>query len=786
MAFPPATTPSTYGEVTTARANGIFLSGDTVTFTLQKAGATGYTVRDYSGTIVTSGSLSGSTTTCTPTVPAGGWLYGWYRLYLTGPVSDTDFGNSYGAFNFCRVTTDATLPAVPNWGAVGSQGTGARYADLIAHGIMDFGPSRIEIERTATPTVGEFTTSTAVLAATQDQAYWGAVTDTNRPARQSMVSFGQESFDFLFLPLSSAYNTSACTLYAATGSLDPALLTLAKSGTTLTVAYNGSTVETWTGITTGTSLVNATGSSAYIKVFASNYGQVGNTIADFTTTAITGSSSMRAGIISVVTATWPNVQVFEGPANEPQATAPAECAHQMRLFTGAVKAGNAAATSIGPCIVAIIPAWLTTYFAAGGGTYSDGVSFHLYNMVDDDLAEGRRNFDALKTVMTAAGLSSKPIWQTENGTVLTVGYGGIYHPRRAYWYLLQTLLMEQYGLPKERNVLFNDTSHGFWGFPVWFVNGGGSLNPQGPMMRQFGSQTRGKAYTSRFQFGTVGDLIYLGNLYTNPSTSAKVAVFQAAGPQLNGQVILTVTGATSLTVHDCWGNPSTVPVTGGRATIPVGETPVYVQLPSGVTGTLYSFSDWPPVAAVTVGNNLNTPYAPVGTSSATGQLVNAICDQSWLGYRSDGTGAPITATVTYSRAFTVDRVVVHSGQVSQADGTLIDFDIQTSTDGGATWTTRATVTRPTPTSFQHGTASSNTGCLRETYQEGMRVFDVKLPGRFRCNALRLSLRAATYGGEPDIAAFTISGQGNSNQVLTLQQLTPLCDDTATPRYVTVS
>lgn len=53
---------------------------------------------------------------------------------------------------------------------------------------------------------------------------------------------------------------------------------------------------------------------------------------------------------------------------------------------------------------------------------------------------------------------------------------------------------------------------------------------------------------------------------------------------------------------------------------------------------------------------------------------------------------------------------------------------------------------------------------------------VKLPAPVTCKALRVSATASSYGGEPDASAIAAGGQGNSTQVLTLQQIACLCDD----------
>ena len=83
--------------------------------------------------------------------------------------------------------------------------------------------------------------------------------------------------------------------------------------------------------------IAATANSALIKIFG--FGS----LITFTATAI-GSTYFNS-VKNAVIALYPDVSRYEGPANEPAISA--EIAHQMRLFQGAVHAGNAAAVAMG-------------------------------------------------------------------------------------------------------------------------------------------------------------------------------------------------------------------------------------------------------------------------------------------------------------------------------------------------------------------------------------------------------------------------------------------------------
>ena len=780
--FPLSPVPSYYAQCSFPTRNGVFYAGGTApSVTLSKSGATAYYVLDYWGNQVSSGSVSG--THVTPTAPSGGWTPGWYRIYFTGGSSDSLFGPSYGATNFVVIRNNSNFVTMPTVGTYG--GGGGESRDLLMKGVMGVGTSRLLISDVTNLSSGDSLAGiqTDVPVA---KTYWSApgspYADSARP-RPLFTNFPNGTVDSLILPGSSGGTYLTC--YAKDGTVDSSKVYVALdagsvSGNRIRVYYpNSSTlVETYDNQASSApaaAAINA--ASAYIRAFTNN-ASTGGTLA----VTVIGNAHWT-GVVTVVSTLYPDVTRFEGPSNEPGMSA--ELAHQMQIFQAAVHTGNSSALAIGPCPVDINPGGWEPFLAAGGGAYCDEISFHAYNAISNgDINLGRSSIEAFQALLTKYGLQSKPLWQTEATQVFTAIYG-VYHPRRARVPLMQTLLWEQYGLARERNPYWYDVSHGFWDFPVWLEQGDGSLNPQCVLYRTLAEETFGQTHHQRLDFGLVGDHIFLGSVY-QASGGASTVVLMVTSYMPEATVTLTVTGTTSpLTVVDGFGNLSTVNIISGRAVIPVSDIPTYVRLPTGAGVTVYTCNDWPPV---NVGGQ-GTSSSWLAAATLSGVSSSVINDGGFMTNYGNGTGIayslaslPDTAALTWPTATRVDRVIIWCGPVWQVASALVDFDVQTTVDG-TTWVTQTTVTKTTPSSFQHGTDSTNVGCQRETYWDEQWIFDVKLPQPVTAKGVRLYVRATSYGGEPDNASTVTGGQGDSNQHLVLEEIAVLCDNNTQTRVV---
>lgn len=771
IAFPLSPVPSGFAYITsTAVRNNIYTIGNTPSFTLSNAtNANAYTVRDYYGTVVSSGAVSSATVV--PTAPVGGWKLGWYRLYVTGSVNDALFGLSLGATNFIIIRSDARFPTLPNSVSFSS---GSEGRDLIMKGALGIGTSRLTVD-VVTPG-GVSSGSSDNLASVQTavpfaKTYWSApgapYADSARP-RLLWTNIVATGCDFMTI--------GSLNIYPATELIDGSTLTVATvagttSGTKLTVTVSGVLMETYDNLASASAAVVATAASPRIKCFGAGILSAGQS-------RVVGRTIWN-NLVSIVSALYPDVTRFEGPSNEPGLTA--ETAHQMRLFQGAVHAGNAGAKAIGPCPVDIgdLAAW-QVFFTAGGGNYCDEISFHDYNsMTNGDISLGRETITAFKSLLASNGMGAKVLWQTEAGAAFNSVYG-TYHPRRGRVNLLHTLLWEQYNIPRERNPVWYDGSHGFWSFPTWLAMADSSLNPQCAMYRVLAEETFGQAHSQSLTFGPIADRIILGSVYAGTAGSTAVLILTSVMP--GATVTLSLTGVPgTLTVVDTFGVVSSVVVTKGKVTFAVTETPTYLRLPVGGAITAASFSDWSAAGAqAQVANSSLSAKATLD-----GVFNTAINDgsfpKSYPNVVFVSTVLPSALILTWPSAARVDRVLIYGGAAWQSGSALLDFDVQTSVNG-TTWVTQRTITKSTPQSFLHGTDWFNAGTQRETFWDEQWIFDVKFPAPVTCKAVRVFVRTTSYGGEPDAACLATGGQGDIPH-FAAQEIVVLCDDNSIPQYL---
>ena len=639
-----------------------------------------YTVRDFHGAVVSEGEFDEGQEWFRPAVPGRGWKPGWYRVYLSGPQTSTNFYDSYGVTNVCVIQDDAHFVAMPAGNVVG--GYNEEAPDYVMKGVMGLGTSRLIIMDLTSP-AAEIATAQQDLALTQ--TYWAdsGIPDSERAAREPWCCFPN------------------CD----------------------------------------------------------------------------GSPAQLAGVTQVVAALYPDCKYYEGPYNEPPMNA--ATATLMQAFAAAVHAGNANAKAIGPSSVAIHPTidW-TGFLDAGGGSYCDEISFHAYNAVTNgDMNLGKYTIQAFKDKLAAYGLSGKPLWQTESVHAGIIPYG-IYHPRRARKMLMEWLLFERQGVPRERNNPWYDASHGFYDYPAWLENGDGSLEPAAVLARVFAAETWGKPYASAVDFGTIGNAIYVGNVYTN-AAGASTVVLMATSYMTGASLALRITGTSGpVTVVDGFGNEKAMPLSRGRITLPMTDVPAYVRLPVGASLSVYRINGWSPLGTTA------SVSPDATTKQIDGVTYAVIADDAFQTNYGAGTGSspdeahgwyatpPSNTTLIWPADTTIERVIVWCGPAFQLSGTLIDFDIETY--NGSTWTTRKTVTKQTPVWFDFGSDGTTSGCFQETYWDEQWIFDVELDSPIACQGVRLNVREASYGGEPLSVALIANGagggQGTSVQAYRVQEI----------------
>jgi hypothetical protein len=269
-------------------------------------------------------------------------------------------------------------------------------------------------------------------------------------------------------------------------------------------------------------------------------------------------------------------------------------------------------------------------------------------------------------------------------------YGAYQPTNQGHWVMLDRMVSEQYGIPKEHNVYWYDKSHGFPDIPFWWENDDGSLNPAAPLMRVWSEELFGTTFQQAYDFGPTANDTYIGNLFAGPGKS--VAVFMSGGAT-DGQVLLNVTGGSSLHLVDGFGIGSDLPVVNGQVTLPVGQTPVYVELAAGQSIAVV-LQNWGPDLALMPGVNVTADGSgvhPVDSSipNSTSKLVDGILQdwyytqtpvaRPWMDNSAPGTTPWVE--IDFPNPQTIDHVVVRAPSPWQWDGAPLDYLLQYDVNG---------------------------------------------------------------------------------------------------------
>ena len=486
-----------------------------------------------------------------------------------------------------------------------------------------------------------------------------------------------------------------------------------------------------------------------------------------------------AGLTQIVQQFHGDVKYWE-PLNEPQASySPTDYINKELIpFYHTVKAVDPSCKILGPAIVTIGPgglSWIEGFLQAGGAKYIDAFSFHAYNNVNGDLTLARESLDNLNALLTKYGAGNLEKWQTEQG-YFAACYGA-YQPRlQGRWTMLQMMVYEQYGIPKEHNHLWYDKSHGFWDFPAFWENEDGlysfgSFDPAAPLMRVWSEELYGTNFQSAYTLGALGNKLYVGSLFGGPGK--QVAAFQSSG-RTDGSLTLNVTGGSSLHIVSAFGVASDLPVTAGQAVLPVPEIPVYVELAPGQTiqpvpvdyGTDLALT--PGTVATTSGSGLsplNASYPNDPSKIINGTLENWYYNQGngdhpWMG---NDVSLPGWVQITLPKPMTISHAVVYAGVPWQNDSSLLDYELQYDQNG--TWVTLSHPVEPTnvvdfftPTVF----------CTADSFYSDRDVF-VHDFAPVTTQKIRLLAHNTTYGGAPASDIVTAGGQPGPHQ-MTLREI----------------
>ena len=414
------------------------------------------------------------------------------------------------------------------------------------------------------------------------------------------------------------------------------------------------------------------------------------------------------GVRKIVTHFQNDVQYWE-PRNEPNGgSSGADFAiKEMKPFYDTVKSVNPKLKVMGPGTVGIGPpggmlGWLDDFFKAGGAQCIDAFSFHAYNALNGDLTMGRWSLDALQALLAKYHLQNIEKWQTEQGYFAAM-YGAYLPNHQGRWTMLQMMLFEQYGIPKEHNHYWYDKSHGFWDFPTWWEEEDGGVDPAAVLLRVWSEELYVANFRKAYHFGPVGDNLALGSLFVG--SHKRVAAFMSNG-LTDEHVDLRVTGGKSLHLVSAFGVARDLPVTKGRAILPVPELPVYVELsPEQAIQILPQdygpdLALLPGVTAAASGTGVNPMDKTIPNDIA--KIYNGVLenwyytqqkpDQPWM---DDTPTFPAWVELRLPRPMTVRRVIVYAGNPWQGMGTLLDYELQYENNGA--WKTIDHVREPSRT-----------------------------------------------------------------------------------------
>lgn len=476
-----------------------------------------------------------------------------------------------------------------------------------------------------------------------------------------------------------------------------------------------------------------------------------------------------AGVRKVVS-TFKNTVKYWEPRNEPNGGSSGAdfVTKELIPFYRDVKAADPTAKVMGPGIVSIGPmmqTWLDDFFKTGGAKYIDVFSFHVYNGINGDLWMGRQTMDTLRATLAKYGVENIEKWQTEQGYFAAV-YGA-YQPRlQGRWTMLEMMLFEQYGLPKEHNHLWYDVSHGFWDFPTWWENDGGGLNPAAPLMRVYAEEVYGTKFAKAYDMGKDGNKLYLGSLFTGPERS--VATFMNAGSGIN-PITVKVTGADELRVVSAFGVESDVKVKDGLATLNVPELPIYVELAKNQTLDVVPM-DWgqnlalQPGAVAAAGSDVKPPTPDMLKNMA--KLNNGI-PENWYYAQTPDTAPwasekdvfPVWAEISLPAPTTVSRVVINAATPWQGQSTLVDYELQYEKD--AQWVTIERVKEPTKT---FGVYSPTTRTSVDSFFADRSIFEHTF-APVTTQKVRVLVHDATWGGGATQIVGEAGGQTGDHRVV---------------------
>lgn len=620
--------------------------------------------------------------------------------------------------------------------------------DAVAHAFLGMGIQRFEINRIGSPT-------NEITAFTSELQYLASLpVDPQRPVRHAIYIINYRR----------KVTTTGSVIGGAT-TIPLSNATLFEQGSVIKLDDGAGHVETRT-VATSNHSNQITLTAGVTTGFGSGALVYNDPAAE--DAQVTSAVSTISAILPTAPIVVPWNEPDINPGNLIQTLAPEAGAAVMPAFRATVKAGNANALVCVPVTVDILPrttsvtGWMAKFFAAGGGTYADAIGFHIYNGLDGEIIQLRKEAADLRALVRQYGLQALPWYQLEQ-SYSAANYGTYDPGHQSRWSNLQIEVMEQFGMPMEASLDWHEFDDGDANFKHQVINDDPTrtIMPYGLTRRTRRGLLAGRKFSEQLNFGSADDIL-IGSRYSGPGVNDRLSLQSAGDP--DATVKLSVTGGDG-TVHlyNCFGKTSSVPVVSGVATVTGLNDPVYVDVqPSQQISVLPD--SW------------GTNYATGATLSTSGNAtgLSKITDGNTYLYYYNGTtpwndgvdpvsggtpsNFPVTVELDLPAPQIVDFVALRCPAPWQAQATLLSFKIDTFNAG--VWTTQYTYKRiPTLIGSAGAFADSTVPAGLDVYWDAKHVWQAKFASPVNASKFRVVVERASFGGGAGRAAVEGLGQG---------------------------
>ena len=155
--------------------------------------------------------------------------------------------------------------------------------------------------------------------------------------------------------------------------------------------------------------------------------------------------------------------------------------------------------------------------------------------------------------------------------------------------MMQFMLFEQFGIPKEHNNLWSDMWAGFGTY--WEDYNTQTIEPTPALLRVYSEELFGKKFDQAVDFGSPGNNLYIGNVFASPDKSRFTLAMMTAA-MTDGAVVLKGRSGSNLHIVSAFGAERELALdASGQAVLALGELPTYVEYSSDQSVQVVKTSD---------------------------------------------------------------------------------------------------------------------------------------------------------------------------------------------------